>query len=58
MLSKKKYFTLITCEHKSFGQLRQLDDFTINKIANLFVHGRLLIPKAHTKSSQTSKMEL
>ena len=33
---KQKVFTFITRERKSFWQLRRLDDFTINTIANLF----------------------
>ena len=48
MLSKK-YLTLITRERKSLWQLRQLDDFTINAIANLFIHERLKIPEAYSK---------
>ena len=51
MLSKK-YLTLITREWKSFWQLRRLDDFNINTITNLFVHGRLKIPEAYPKSDE------
>ena len=48
MLSKK-YLTLITRERKSLWQLKRLDDFTINTITNLFVHGRLKIPEAYSE---------
>ena len=41
--------TLITLEHKSFWQLRQLDGFTINTIAKLFVYGRLKIPEVYSE---------
>ena len=54
----KKYLILITRERKSFWQLRQLDDFTINAVANLSVHERLNFPEAYSESSRTSKMEL
>ena len=54
----KKYLTLITRERKSFWQLRQLDDFTINAVSNLSVHERLNISEAYSESIRTSKMEL
>ena len=39
-------------------QLNQLDHFTINTIANLFVHERLKMPETYSEHSWTSKMEL
>ena len=54
----KKYLTCISCEHKPFWQLSRLDNFTIDVIANLFVHERLKIPEAYSDPSQTSKTEL
>ena len=41
MLSQK-YVTFIPHEHKPFWQLSQLDDFTINATANVFVHERMI----------------
>ena len=42
----------------SFWQLSWLYDFTINAVANLFVHERLKIPEVYSEPSQTSKIEL
>ena len=57
MLSQK-YVTFIPHEHKPIWQLSQLDDFTINATANVFVHERMKIPEANSETSQTSKMRL
>ena len=57
MLSKK-YIFCIPREHKPFRQLRRLNYFTIDAIANLFVQERLKISQAHSEPSQTSKMGL
>ena len=55
---KQNIIYLIPCEHRQFWQLSQLDDFSINAVANLFIPERLKIPEAHSEPSQTSKMEL
>ena len=44
--------------HFSFWQLRRLDYFTTNTIANFFVYERLKIPEAYSEPSRTPKMEL
>ena len=38
LTSKKKYLACISCVHKSFWQLRRLDDFVIKAIENLSLH--------------------
>ena len=55
---QQKVSTCVPREHKPFWNLSPLDDFTINAIANLFVHERLKIPEANSELSQTSKIEL
>ena len=54
----KIYLTCIPHENKPFWQLRQLDEFAINAVANLYVHERLKIPEAYSEPSRTSKIEL
>ena len=54
---KQKIIYLIPCEHRQFWQLSQLDDFSINAVANLFIPEKLKIPEAHSEPSQISKME-
>ena len=38
--------------------VNRLDDFTINAIANIFVHERLKITKTYSERSRTDKTEL
>ena len=54
----KHYLTCIPREHKPLGQLTRLDDFTINAIANLYIHERLKILEAYSETSQTSEIVL
>ena len=48
----------ILLANKPFWQLRRLDDFTVDAIANIFVYERLKISKVSSEHSGTSKMEL
>ena len=42
----------------TISRLSRVDNFTINSVANLFVHERLKIPEAYSEPSRTFKMEL
>ena len=57
MLSKK-CLACISRKHKPFLQLSRLDKFTINAIANFFVHEKMKIPEVYSEHSRTSRMEL
>ena len=56
--AKQKYLTLIPCERKPFWHLRQLEDFPINALANLYVHERLEILEAYSEPIRKSKIDL
>ena len=47
---RKRYVTCISREHKPFYQLRRLNDFNINTVANLFVLEKPKIPKRYSGS--------
>ena len=53
-----KVFRFFPFECKPFCQQSQLDEYTINVIANLFVLERPNIPEAFPEPTQISKVEL
>ena len=51
----KKYVIFIPCEHKSFWQFSQLDEFINNEAPNLFTYGRLNIRQWYSEPSKIPK---